>query len=279
MPHVAKDVVRQRIASLAPAANLGHRGAGINSPNGTHPENSVASFLAAVSAGAHGVEVDVELTADGQLVIMHDDTLDRTTTGSGCVSTHTLAQVQACRLVNGKREPTDQHPPALEQVYRSLPHDALVNVELKVYGECLTATTGARALAHAAVSEVHRLGVAPRTIFSSFYDAALVAVKEADPSLYVGLLCSFFADELLERARHLQLEAIHPNHETVSREQVRRARDHGLQVNVWTVDSRVHMDRAIEMGATAIITDEPGLLKHVLDARGRTQGNRGWRWT
>jgi glycerophosphoryl diester phosphodiesterase len=266
VPRAAHEIVRRRLAGLAPA-NLGHRGAGINAPYRTHPENSIASFLAAVRQGAHGVEVDVELTADGRLVIMHDDTLDRTTTCRGCVSAYTLEQLQACRLLDGTLQPTAERPPTLEQVFTALPGDALVNVELKVYRECLTPSTGAQTLAQAAVREIQRLGVAQRTIFSSFSDEALVAVKAADPSLYAGLLCSVYVDELLQRALQLQVDAIHPNHETIAAEQVCRARDEGLQVNVWTVDSPADMDRALAMGVTTIITDEPGALAHRLAAR------------
>jgi glycerophosphoryl diester phosphodiesterase len=86
--------------------------------------------------------------------------------------------------------------------------------------------------------------------------------------LYVGLLFSTYVPELVDRALELRLDAVHPNHENITAEQVRSVRAKGLQVNFWTVDGRGHMNRAIDMGATAIITDEPALLKQVLEARG-----------
>jgi glycerophosphoryl diester phosphodiesterase len=173
----ANEVVRARIASRAPAANLGHRGTGVNRPGHALPENSIPSYLAAMQQGADGIELDVELTADGKLIIMHDDTLDRTTTCVGCVSAQTLAAARACVLRDGNGRQTSEHPPTLEEVYRALPGEALVNVELKVYGSrCLTAASGPRVLAQAAVAEVKRLGAASRTLFSSFDEEAVAEV-------------------------------------------------------------------------------------------------------
>ena len=268
MQPAANVVVRERIASLAPAANLGHRGAGQNFPGRALPENSIASYLAAMAQGAHGIELDVELTADGRLVIMHDDTLDRTTTCQGCVSAYTLAEVQSCFLLNGEMQQTTEHPPTLAEVFAALPSNALVNVELKVYdATCRTVMSGPRELARAAVDEILRLGVADRTVFSSFDSDALAAVKEADASLYAGYLYLAHTPALLAQARALKLDAIHPNFEHIAAGAVQDARSAGLQVNVWTVDARGAMVESIKKGATVIITNEPGRLRDVLAAQ------------
>lgn len=259
--------VRERIASLAPSANLGHRGTGPTRPGHALPENSIPSYEQAIAEGADGIELDVELTLDGELVIMHDDTLDRTTTCSGCVNAYTLAEVRECLLLDGEGQPTDLHPPVLEEAYGAIPDDALVNVELKVYDEeCLTETTGPVALAHTAVAEIERLDVASRTIFSSFDEVAALAVKEVNPDLYSAQLMIAAPPEAIAWVAEVGLDAVHPFY-LLPAESVRQALDLGLQVNVWTVDGEAAMNLSLDKGVTAIITDEPGVLAEVIAER------------
>ena len=89
------DDVRTQLASLAPCANLGHRGAGITEAGHPFPENSIVSFLEAMDQGADGIDIDVQITQDGGVIVMHDDTLDRTTDCTGCVSAMTFDEVRA----------------------------------------------------------------------------------------------------------------------------------------------------------------------------------------
>lgn len=267
----ANLVVRDRIAALAPSANIGHRGTGLTRAGHAFPENSIASFQAAMAAGANGIELDVELTSDGGLIVMHDDTLDRTTDCSGCVSAYTLEEVQACRLLDGNGAPTDQHPPTLAETYDALPSDALVNVELKVYGDdCLTPSTGPVTLADTAVAEVSALGVLDRSFFSSFDETAAASVKQADPDAYSALLLEIGGSQDPSAGIAFSvangLDAIHP-FLLVSAEGVQQALAAGLQANVWTINTAPAMNEAIDKGVTAIITDQPGILAQVLDER------------
>jgi glycerophosphoryl diester phosphodiesterase len=263
--------VRERIASLAPAANIGHRGTGLTRRGHPFPENSIPSFLAAMDDGADGIELDVELTSDGGLIVMHDDTLDRTTTCTGCVSAFTLAQVRECRLLDGEGAATDLRPPTLPEVFAALPGDALVNVELKAYGaECVTPTTGATDLATTAVAEINDLGVADRVFFSSFDATAAGGVKTADAELYSALLLNV-TDTVawpdgLDTALDLGLDALHP-FLTIEPAGVAATLEAGLQVNVWTVNTEMLMNQSLDKGVSSIITDEPALLSQVLAAR------------
>ncbi|HZR81077.1 MAG TPA: glycerophosphodiester phosphodiesterase family protein [Candidatus Binatia bacterium] len=265
------EIIRDRIAMLAPAASFGHRGTGINRPGHALPENSIPSYVQAIADGADGIELDVELTSDGGLLVMHDDTLDRTTTCAGCVNAYTLADAQRCFLLDGDGHVTDLHPPTLGAVFAALPDDAMVNVELKVYGEaCATPPTGARELAAAAVREIEALGVEDRTLFSSFGEVAAASVKVESPGLYSALLVSLEGTDdwpaTVDLAERLGLDAIHPLF-GVAAEGVQAALGRGLQVNVWTVNSRNGMEQSIDKGVTAIITDEPRLLAEVIDER------------
>ncbi|MEM7434518.1 MAG: glycerophosphodiester phosphodiesterase family protein [Myxococcota bacterium] len=262
----ANEQVRLAIEDLAPAANIGHRGTGPTRPGHPYPENSVSSFVAAMEAGADGVELDVEITEDGQVVVMHDDTLDRTTDCTGCVSEATLAEVRACRLLDGEGQPTDEHPPTLEEAYAAVPSPGLVNVELKVFGSgCVTPTTDAAALVDAALAEIESLGVANRTFFSSFDSEAAALVKTREPDWYSALLYTSVqdADAALADALQSELDAIHPFF-LVTPGSVEAALAEDLQVNVWTVNAAAEMESNITKGATSIITDEPGLLASIV---------------
>ncbi|MEW6268657.1 MAG: glycerophosphodiester phosphodiesterase family protein [Thermodesulfobacteriota bacterium] len=265
--------MRERIAALAPSANVGHRGTGMTRPGHPFPENSVSSFREAIRQGADGIELDVEITADGGLVVMHDDTLERTTTCTGCVSAYTLDEVRACLLLDGDGRPTAEHPPTLEESYAALPDDALMNVELKVYGSgCATPGTGATALAEATVAEVRALGELDRTFFSSFDAEAAAAVLAAEPDAYSALLievaASFDPAAEIALALELGLDAIHPFF-VIDQPSTASALAAGLQANFWTVNTAQAMNESIDKGATAIITDEPAILAEVLAERRR----------
>lgn len=271
-PTSPRAAVREHITAWAPAANIGHRGAGVSVPGNAYPENSLSSVREAISQGAVGVELDFELTADGRLVAMHDDTLDRTTTCSGCMSGYTFAEVRECRLLDGDGTTTDQIPPTLEESFAALPDDALVNVELKAYGSnCRTPTTGPEDLARVAVTEIRRLGVADRTAFSSFDTEAVAAVRRHG-DLYSGLLLTPASSNeeawpaSLARATELDQDAIHPFF-AIPPAGIDAAHAAGLQVNVWTVNEQPRMEQMLDANVDVIITDVPSRLAEGLGDR------------
>jgi glycerophosphoryl diester phosphodiesterase len=268
MGQAPKDSVTARIAALSPSANLGHRGTGVTGEGNPFPENSIPSFEAAMDEGANGVELDAEITMDGQVIVMHDDTVDRTTDCTGCVSAMTFEEIRACRLLDRDGNPTTLHPPTLQEVYDALGEDALINIELKVFEEdCATPTTGASALVAAVLAEVVRIGGQKQTLFSSFDETAVEAVKTLQPGLYAGLLSSNPDTAFVQRAIALGLDAIHPLF-SISADDVQVALDAGLQVNVWGVNNADFMQQQLDKGSTAIITDEPAVLAELL---GETQ--------
>jgi glycerophosphoryl diester phosphodiesterase len=258
------DLVRDRIGLLTPSANLGHRGTGPTRAGHPFPENSISSFVAAIDAGADGVSLDVEITLDGQLIVMHDDTLDRTTNCTGCVSAMTFDEIRACRLLDGAGAVTDERPPTLPEVYAAIGGNAIMDVELKVFGsECLTDTTGPEQLVAAVLDEITLIGGEDRTIFSSFDETVAELVKTARPGYYSALLSSNPDLELVETALRLEQDAIHPLF-SIRAETVQAALDAGLQVNVWTVNTTEFMRAQLDKGTTAIITDDPAVLAELL---------------
>jgi glycerophosphoryl diester phosphodiesterase len=262
---VPAAVVRAHIEELAPAV-IGHRGTGPTRAGHELPENSLSSFLAALEQGADGVELDVQLTADGTLVLLHDQ-LEDTTTCSGCVNELTLAEVRQCSLVDGDRVPTDEHPPTLAEVYEALPQDALINVEIKFLPACIGSAIDATQLAQASIDVVREAGGEERTFFSSFSLDVAAAVKQLDAELYSALLVNGLTGGTLEAAGGAQLDAIHPLAfvRSVDIESIRNA---GFQVNVWSANSPEQMRDALAKGVSSIITDDPATLRRILDEEG-----------
>lgn len=268
----ANVVVRQRIAALRPAAVLGHRGVGVNRPGLALVENSVASLVAAMAAGADGGELDVELTSDGKLLLMHDDTLERTSNCSGCLSALTFNAARQCRLKDYDGNLTSEPPPTLDEVFAAMPATALVNIELKVYGSpCRTATTGPVELARATIAEVRRLGIAERVILSSFDQDALRVLKAEAPDLYTGYLIVGLRSRNIETAVDLKADAIHAGGAfpflTLPPAEIAAAHAAGLQVNTWTVNDAPSAQLLLDGGVDTIITDEPALLRQILQSR------------
>jgi glycerophosphoryl diester phosphodiesterase len=261
-----RDRVGVLIFSRRPSANLGHRGTGVNAPENPFAENSISSFVAAMEEGADGIKLNVEITNDGKIIVMYDDMLDETTDCTGCVSALDFDDIRTCRLKNGKGELTDEPPPTLLEAYSAVRSPALINVELKVFGEdCLTPMTGPEQLVPAVLEEVTLIGGENRTIFSSFDETAVELVKMQRPGYYSALLSDPTGPQQVQRAVDLNQDSIHPRYLSTAPGTIEDALAAGLQVTVWTVNTADEMEAEIEKGATAIITDEPDILAEVLE--------------
>jgi glycerophosphoryl diester phosphodiesterase len=218
--------------------------------------------------GADGLSLDVGITLDGQVIVMHDDTLDRTTNCTGCVSAMTFDEIRACRLLDGAGAVTDERPPTLLEVYSTIGGNAIIDVELIVFGsECSTDTTGPAPLVAAVLDEVTLIGGEDRTIVSSLDVTAAALVKTERPGYYSAIVSDDTGAAEVAQAVELKQDAIHPG-ASVPGETVQIALDEGLQVNVSVVNTADLTDEQIgelmmeqiEKGSTAIITDEPGIL-------------------
>jgi len=231
--------------------NIAHRGA-----SGDFPENTLVAFAAAIEAGAQMCELDAQLSADGVAVVIHDDTVDRTTGGRGAVAAMSLAQLRGLdagrkfgAAFAGARIPT------LEEVIELTKGRCALNVELK----------GAHVQ-----SEVCRLlrahGVTNDTIVSSFDWNALAAARQIEPGLQLGVLADRNAAAMLEAARRLEAVSVNPRYDLVSPALVKQAHDERLQVLVWTVDKPARMRAMIELGVDGIMTNYPARLAKLLES-------------
>ncbi len=237
--------------------SLGHRGA-----SRERPENTLAAFRRALEVGADGVEFDVQLTKDGEVVVIHDERLDRTTDGTGWVKDHTYAELRDldagrwfAPAYRGERIPT------LSEVLALVAENTrLINVELK------NSRVGYPGMEAKVVDLLRRFSVLDKSVVSSFNHDSLRAVKNVEPSVRTGFLYLATLRSPITKAQQVGAEAIHPPRLAVSRALVRRAHESGLRVHVWTVNRPNDMQRMMAYGVNAVITDDPAAM-HVLARR------------
>ena len=233
-----------------------HRGASARAP-----ENTLAAFRLAHEMGADGVELDVQLTADGHVVVIHDETLDRTTTGTGPVLARTLREIQALDASNDREGYQDETVPTLGEVLQLLgPTGMTVNIELK---NSIEPYPG---LEQAVLRIVDDLGMADRVIYSSFNHISATQLARSSQPSRVGLLFSDVLAEPWAYAQRLDMAALHPHWKYVQLvpETIERCHALGLAINVWTVDSPDVVRRLADLGADAVITNRPDAARTVL---------------
>ncbi len=231
---------------------IGHRGAA-----GHMPENTMPSFEKALELGADALEFDVALTRDGVPVVIHDDTLDRTTDGRGPVEHSTFEEI--ARLDAGSWKAVATHVPTLAEVIRTLAPRTLLNLEIKASPRRVEIVD---ACAQAALEE-DAIG---RVVFSSFDHDALRLLRHVLPQARIGVLSVATGFErALRCAAEIAAENIHPPIVLASPALVARAHAAGLQVWTWTANSPAMIAGAIAAGADGIFSDFP---ERVLAARG-----------
>lgn len=262
---VALRAGRKRPVPEGWPVNIGHRGASVR-----YPENTLASFRAAVEAGAGGLEFDVRLTRDGHPVVMHDATVDRTTNGFGAVSGMTLAQVR--RLDAGREGKPDERVPTLREVLAEFP-EVSFNIDIKD-----AHLPGAEVVA---LDVLREAGATGRTLVASAHHGLLrrfrrAAGGECDTGasrLEAGI---FYALSLLRLERltrpsykALQVPVSYRGLRLVTPRFVRAAHSRGVRVDVWTINDPVQMQGLLDLGVDAVMTDRPEALSGVLEDRGR----------
>ncbi|WP_394296993.1 glycerophosphodiester phosphodiesterase family protein [Palaeococcus ferrophilus] len=215
---------------------LGHRGY-----SAKYPENTLLAFRKAIEAGADGVELDVWLTRDGEVVVIHDETVDRTSNGSGKVKEMTLDELKSLDFGNGERIPT------LEEVFEALPEDAIINVELK------------DADAAEKAADIIKSHNPSRVIVSSFLIDALREYRKYDRETRMGLLIDRekVLSQLPALIGELSLWSINPPIDAMALLGVEKtvgalqmAKGAGLKVVLWSLNDESYYanDNLVRLG-------------------------------
>jgi len=224
------------------------------------PENTCVAFDRGIAAGADGLELDVHLSADGVLVVHHDETLDRTTSGSGPLAARTAAELARLDAGDGAGVPT------LREVLRRYA-DVPIIVEMKAN----SAVMGA-----ALAREVQRAGAAARVCAAGAGVRGLAAARAALPGMassaaHAEVQIALYRSWVGWPARRapyggFQVPERAVGHRIVSPRFLRHAHQRGLKVQVWTVDEEADMRRLLDWGVDALITNRPDVAVRIRDA-------------
>lgn len=209
---------------------------------GVEPENTLRSFIAAQNAGLDLIELDLHLSKDGALVVMHDADVDRTTDGSGPIADKTLAELRALDAGHGERVPVFEE--VLEAVRTPL------QAEIKD-------VAAARALAEV----IHRKDLVGRVEVSSFHDEAIAETARLVPGVRTALIASRYGTDVVDRAVEAGAATVCLNIRRLSLEVVEHARKADLKIIGWVVNTQdqLRLVRALELdGAT---TDYPEIKR------------------
>ena len=243
-----------------PVVVIAHRGF-----SGAAPENTLAAFSKAIEAGCDMIEMDVQLSRDGEVVVIHDDTLDRTTNGKGKVSQHTLQDLK--RFDAGlwfSSQFTGERIPALKEVLALTCTKIPLAIELKK-GDLGQYTIFD--LADRALEEVEKAGCVGQVVFSSFDRAAIERILERNSRIPVAYIYNKPWDSPLELAGKYSIPILSCRHTVLTRDNLMKAHQAGFKVNVWTLDTEPEMELFLDLGVDGIITNHPDRAMKVLKKR------------
>jgi len=217
---------------------IGHRGA-----KGYEPENTLVSFEKAIALGADGIELDVHLSLDGHLIVIHDETIERTTDGKGIVNQLTLRELKSFRINENYEIPT------LEEVLDLVNQRSFVNIELKNQD---TAEKVVQLIEHY-ISEKNWNN--DHFIVSSFDWNALQQVRFLNENIRIGVLTETDMDLAISFARFLKAEALHPDFQLLTNEYTAKIQEKGILVFPWTVNENEDIKKIKSFKVDGIITD------------------------
>ena len=229
---------------------LAHRGA-----SGYAPENTMEAFKMAAKMGADGIELDVHLTADGQVVVCHDEKLDRTSNGQGIIPSYTLEELKAFdfgfHFYNGERKGIKI--PTLDEVYELVaPLGMIVNVEIK---------SADPAIIPACYAIAKKYGMEEKVIYSSFNHFQIAKMKEYDKNAFIAPLYGFNMLNPWNYCVDIGAQATHPKYNQISlvENYVKECHDRNVRVHVWTANTAEDIRFLLDAGVDAIITNYPDI--------------------
>lgn len=217
---------------------IGHRGA-----NGCEPENTLVSFEKAIAMGADGIELDVHLSLDGHLIVIHDETIDRTANGKGVVNQLTLQELKSFTINRKYSIPT------LDEVLDLVDKRCFVNIELKNQD---TAEKVVQLIEHYISDKNWNHS---HFIVSSFDWNALQQVRFLNENIRIGILTETDLDLAISFARFIKAESLHPDFQLLTNEYTAKIHEKGIKVFPWTVNEIDAIQRMKSFKVDGIITD------------------------
>ena len=236
--------------------NFAHRGF-----SGKYPENTMLAFEKAVEIGADGAELDVQLTKDGEVVIIHDETIDRTTDGKGYVVDYTyeeLSKFDASYIYTGKRG--FNKIPTLKEYFELVKDlDFVTNIELK------TGINQYLGIEEKVYKLIKEYKLKKKVIISSFNHFSILRMKKIAPELKCGFLSEdWIIDAGAYTASH-GIECFHPRFNNLIPEVVEELKKNNIEINTWTVNKEEDIKDLINKGIDILIGNYPDLVKKIIN--------------
>lgn len=217
---------------------IAHRGA-----RGYEPENTLQAFQKAIEMKVDGIELDVHLSSDGHLIVIHDETIDRTTNGKGFVNSLSLQELKDFRIENKHQIPT------LSEVLNLVNQQCFINIELKGVG---TANAVA-ALIELYISE--KDWTYDSFLVSSFDWEYLKQIDSLNPKISIGVLTETDIESAIAFAKKIKAKAIHPDFHLLNKENTKQMQETGFQVFPWTVNEKEDIAKIKTYNVNGIISD------------------------
>lgn len=238
---------------------IAHRGAAKKAP-----ENTMSSFKMALDMGAGGIELDVHLSSDDHLVVIHDEIVDRTSNGTGWVKDKTLQELRSLDFGSWfSPEFGGEQIPLLEEVLELIHGwDGLLNIELK------SGPVFYPDIEKKVINLLNKFNMTDSTIISSFNHYSLAEIKKFFPSIRTGVLYGEGIYRPWDYAKTVGAEAIHPHRYNIVPEIVNGCKKSGIAVNPYTVDDPEEIARIAHLGVDGIITNVPDIALNILNEMG-----------
>ena len=237
--------------------NIAHRGF-----SGNYPENTMLAFEKAIEAGADGIELDVHFTKDGEIVVIHDERVDRTSDGEGYVVDFTyeeLAKFDASAGFAGvygfNRIPTLREYFELVKPVEGF----ITNIELK------TSINEYPGIEKAVLELIDEFGLEDRIIISSFNHYSIMRTKAINPRIMCGFLESSWIYNFGEYTKARGVECVHPLFLSLNEGSVTEIKSNGIGINTWTVNKVADVERLYNLGVDAVISNYPDMVRSVID--------------
>ena len=238
---------------------IAHRGA-----SGAAPENTMAAFRKAVELGAGFIETDLQLSRDARLVALHDDTLERTTSGRGPVSSRSLEELRKLDAGSWFRPSGHESPPFAGERIPTIEEILTFGREREIGLHLEIKPTGPSGVEHAIVGALHACNEVARSVILSFSPSVLARVRKLEPLAMTGFLFSDRVPSPVATAVDAGARQLLPRTDRVTRELVTEAHAHDLKVVAWTADAPDEMQKLIGAGVDGIITNYPDRLLELL---------------
>lgn len=234
--------------------NFAHRG-----DSGNYPENTLLSIRKGLECGATGIEIDVHKSKDGKLVVIHDEDIGRTFIGEGLVKDFSLNKLKTFKNRNTNFHDEDCTIPTLEEVILLIKDSsAVLNIELK------TDQIHYEGIEKDVIAMIKKHGIEKRVILSSFNHDSIKIAKEIDKDIKVGVLYSKPIENVIDYAKKLGADAIHPCGTLVTKELIEEAHKNNLMINIYTVNEIKDMKTLISLNVDGVFTDFPKRLVDLL---------------